>query len=842
MPQINLAENIRGEKTSNLSVGKYTIELSNINGAVIERGTKPEVVLIDLPSPSDGVLTKLQGDDELIDLESIIERIVAIFQSSQSVELRSKPGLEQTALLRGLATHSQINSLFSHKVIYLQIFHPEVEDILQRIWENFYRSDISYKPTPAEIQRDIADKEVLVILDENKLIQDEFKELFKSAANCKFIFTSSQRKILESKNIIDLTGWEEKDTILFLKNHLQNSLTDEELEAARILHAKLKGNPTYIKLAIANIVQHGFVLSQLVSQLPDTAPEQHIIKHILAFLTHQQRHIVDLLTVMGDVGLYGNQVVSITTSSEYPEILKELCEAHILRFDGSRYTLTLVIREFLSPPSKLIEPLENTLNYFKKVGQKYQSKPDLLCPEIDAILQLLEIAVTASRWQDVVFLGMSVESSLALNKSWGLWKQVLQRILQASQASQEKAIQAWAYHQLGTCYLCLEDSDTATDYLNKALDIRTSLDDQTAIVATGHHLDLLQLNFDSDLSNTPIVDTNISTNDTTLLYSQLESNLDEAQIPSDTHVADSNLQGNEDKALPTRIYRKGSFEFLRNPAPKKTSSPSKGIIAAGVFLSGGLVGLLSWDRITHTPENSTSDNSPDNSQSISPVVDSVPKPVPTPSSVSNPEPIYLAPIPEIALPTSSQLGKPPAPEPPLVPSAEHQHPPNQRSIYNFNPKLPKEVQKNNSKKSKSSTESTPYSDFPALESPSPPLPPLSPNIELSPNTNKSTSKVISTPKATSTPRANITPTPIPTPKPSPTPKPDPEPESSSADSSLDNSSSDNSSSDNSSSKSTVSPDAKIAPGERNKSLQKSVSNQVVPEPMVTPGFTPISVE
>ena len=774
---------------SHLAVGKYTIELGNINGAVINRGTAPKIVLVD--SPPNGSFVKSEGDNQVLGVENAISRIVKTFQSCSPVELLSFSELEQTTLLRCLASHSQINSLFPDGTIYILATHSEVEDILQSIWEAFYQSDIPYKATPEQIQLEIADKKALIVLDENKLIQDEFKELFKTAPKCRFLFTSSQRKILDAKSAIELAGWEDKDIIFFLENKLQRSLKTEEIEAAKALRSFLKGNPRYIKLAVINIAENGLTLNKLVSQLPDRAPQKYIVKQILESLTNKQLHIIELLAVMGDVGLESKEVVSITQSSEDFGILEELRKNCLLNFNASRYTLSKLVREFFSPPSQLLEPLESALTYFKKKVQKYQSDSYRLCPEIDATVHLLEIAVTASRWQDVLNLGMSVESSLVLSRRWGLWKQVLKRILQASQAEQDKAIQAWAYHQLGTCSLCLEDNSTANDYLNKALELRISLDDKTAIAATRHNLDLLDV--DSPLSETHLLPDSMSKTARTLLDSPGESGQNNTLI-----FPDNNLTANKDKEIPTRIYPKGTnFKIFRNPYPQKVSSSSRGIVAAGVFLSGGLLGWLSWDNLTHVPENPTSNNS----QSSSPEVKSeptptlTPSPTPTRSSIGDPEVVDIPPVAEPEL-SSEVLGKPPSPEPPLVPSLEYQDP-SKKNIYNFNSNLnsPSKL-----KKSKPQTELNPKpTSTPTPESSFPELPPLSPivkpSIESSP-----TMHFTPTPKAIQPAKTNSTVAPNPTPTPT----------------------------------STIFPKVKVSPSEEDKFLQDPNLSEAVPEPTPLP--------
>lgn len=121
----------------------------------------------------------------------------------------------------------------------------------------------------------------------------------------------------------------------------------------------------------------------------------------------------------------------------------------------------------------------------------YHQQPQTLLTKIDAIVQILEISVRASRWQVVLHLAKAVEGLLALSKRWGLWEHVLQRGLQASQAERDQASEAWALHQLGTRALCLEENTVAFRYFTRTLELRESLSDFTGLALTRQNFNLL---------------------------------------------------------------------------------------------------------------------------------------------------------------------------------------------------------------------------------------------------------------------------------------------------------------------------------------------------------------
>jgi hypothetical protein len=67
----------------------------------------------------------------------------------------------------------------------------------------------------------------------------------------------------------------------------------------------------------------------------------------------------------------------------------------------------------------------------------------------------------------------------------------LRWLLQAAQALENSAAEAWALHQLGTKALCIEDTATACASLTEALCLRESMGDQTGAAATRHNLSIL---------------------------------------------------------------------------------------------------------------------------------------------------------------------------------------------------------------------------------------------------------------------------------------------------------------------------------------------------------------
>ncbi|MFB2769121.1 AAA family ATPase [Pelatocladus sp. BLCC-F211] len=490
MPHSNLTANIRTDTNHTLVVGQYTLKIGSSQGAIAESGiTQEQPSLRELSTPE---LTRQPLSEKLLEREKPINEAIAALKSGQAVEFYSPPGFGKSFLLRYLASELEANSVFSDGVINLSAHHPYVSDLLQSIWEAFYESDIPYKPTDDEIRQQIQDKHALVILDDGaQLIQDEVRQLRNAVSNCTFLVASAKQRLRQQAYSTELSGLSIQDALVFVETKMGRSLTMEELPAARSLCIILKGNPMHLQLAIAYALTEKRSLAEIVSQLPNSQASIYLIQQIIELLSHPQREVLEIFAVMGEVGLSEEEIAAITKQPNASEILENLQQRDLIQLKDFRYRISKTIREILPPAWKLGTPLENAITYFIDWTQLYHQQPQTLLTKIDAIVQILEVSVRASRWQVVLHLAKAVEGLLALSKRWGLWEHVLQRGLQASQAEPDKASEAWALHQLGTRALCLEENTVAFRYFTRALELRESLSDFTGLALTRQNFNLL---------------------------------------------------------------------------------------------------------------------------------------------------------------------------------------------------------------------------------------------------------------------------------------------------------------------------------------------------------------
>ncbi|MBD2773760.1 hypothetical protein [Iningainema tapete] len=257
MHQSSFANHIQGEMIG-LAVGNHIIKIGSIWGAVADVATPEQLFTVcSSHKPS------LMPTDESLLLQDheLVLKAIATLISGQSVELCSQCEWERKAILLSILHSEQILSSFSDGIISLSPLHPNVNDLLQSIWEAFYETDIPYKPTNKQIRPQIEDKQALIVLDDDgKLFEFEVLELMNVASKCTFLIASSTKRIQRfiSINAIEEGRRQEAEGRRFISHR------DSNLEESL---CTILTEPKYLQLVVASIVADGISLfTNLVQQ------------------------------------------------------------------------------------------------------------------------------------------------------------------------------------------------------------------------------------------------------------------------------------------------------------------------------------------------------------------------------------------------------------------------------------------------------------------------------------------------------------------------------------------------------------------------------------------------
>ncbi|MCK4299244.1 MAG: hypothetical protein KAX80_06920, partial [Planctomycetes bacterium] len=282
------------------------------------------------------------------------------------------------------------------------------------------------------------------------------------------------------------------DALALVERELGRPLIPREETAAHAISTALEGHPLRLIQATAMVREEDITLAEVARQVQVPAPTEALTAQVLASLSKPERRILATLAALSGASLHAEHITPLTGLADAAPALQALLRRGLVQAHSPRYSLAGTLGQALQQTWDLTSWTERALVYFTAWAEGQQQAPDHLLEEADAILRTLEWAAGAGRWTEVLRLGRAMEGALALGKRWSAWAQVLQWVLQATQALGDRAAEAWALHQLGTQALCLGDTAAARTSLTQALRMRETLGDRAGAAVTKHNLSLLQ--------------------------------------------------------------------------------------------------------------------------------------------------------------------------------------------------------------------------------------------------------------------------------------------------------------------------------------------------------------
>jgi hypothetical protein len=477
--QIHIAGNVSGQ----VAIGNNILQIGDVHGGVVnvlapgqQIQPKPRPTPIDLrPRPF----------PDLLDRETEIDVATAALRSTEPVEFHAAAGLGKTALLRHLAHHPTAVS-FPDGVVYLSARRQPADDLLQSLYDAFYKTDIPYKPTAAQLKHDLRNKRALILLDDVDLARADVEALMDTTPACTFLLASPERRLWGEGQSIALGGLPPDDALMLIERELNRPLTPEEQPVAQALCADLEGHPLRLIQIAAEMREEERTLSETDTREKVASPPQ-----ALDTLPTPERQILAALAALGNTPIHSNHLTALLETPHIVPLLQSLLRRGLVQTHGSRYSLTGDLDKALWKAWDLTSWAERALAHFIGWAEGLQQDPNQLLEDADAILWILERAVRAGRWADVLRLGRAIEGALALGGRWAAWAQALRWALQAGRALGDQAAEAWALHQIGTRSLCLEENAAAQISLAQALRLREALGDQAGAAITKHNLSLL---------------------------------------------------------------------------------------------------------------------------------------------------------------------------------------------------------------------------------------------------------------------------------------------------------------------------------------------------------------
>lgn len=483
----SIEAHIQGEVSGQIAVGNHIIQVGSVRGGTVNVAL-PEQRLVSRPRPARTLRPRAARD--MLDREAEVSAATAALQSASPVELCGQAGIGKTTLWRHLAHHAPVH-LFPDGMAYFSARYQNLMDLSQSLYDAFYESDATFKPTNVEISGALQEKKALILLDDLDLTRDDVQALMDAAPRCVFLLTCSEPRLLGEGRTVTLRGLPSADALRLVEREIGRSLTSEERSAAQALCTALEGHPLRLIQAAALAREGGHTLADVARLAQPPSPAQSITARTLHSLSKPEQQVLAVLAVLGGAPLPQESLAALIGVADIAPVLDTLQRRGLVQAHSPSYSLAGDLPESLPHMWDLTPWVERVSSYMTTWAESPRLSPDRLPEQANAVLRVVEQAVQDARWKDVLRLVRAVEGALALIKRWGAWAQVLQWGLEAARASGDQAAEAWSLHQLGSRALCLGENATARTCLIQALHLRESLNDASGAAVTRHNLDIL---------------------------------------------------------------------------------------------------------------------------------------------------------------------------------------------------------------------------------------------------------------------------------------------------------------------------------------------------------------
>ncbi len=480
----NVQVHVDGDVSGQIAIGDNILQIGEIHGGVVNiiaPPQKPKFSHRDRP-----VYLRPRAFSGLLDRAKEMGSVISALDVPEPVSIHGRSGFGKTALLRYLAYNSPEDK-FPDGIVYLSARGTNVQDLLQNIFESFYKSDRPAKPTPTQLCQLLQNVRALILLDDLALARDQVLELINSVPQCIFIFASLERCLWGEGRCIELEGLPTSEALTLIERELGRRLTSREQPLAETFCQRIKGQPLFVIQAAA-LVRQGRTFTEIGDRFGES--EAVAVRATLNQLTPPQQRLLSVLAALGNFPLSPDHLATLSQVKDPEAQLNALLDLHLIQANSPAYNLTGSLALSLGGVTDLTDSENRVLEYFVQWIRQNPPLPDIT-DVLNLLLSLLEKADRDGRWEDVITLGRGVEKVLILQKRWQSWVQVLEWILKAAHAIGDRATQGWVLHQLGTRSLCLGELEPARQSLTQALNIREALGDKAGATVTQHNLNLI---------------------------------------------------------------------------------------------------------------------------------------------------------------------------------------------------------------------------------------------------------------------------------------------------------------------------------------------------------------
>lgn len=140
---------IEGSVSGQIAIGDNILQIGNVHGGIvniIQPDKKPTFNPRKRP-----VVVRPRKFPGFLNHESDLRTAVSAMNNGESVSVYAQNGMGKTAFLRHLAYNAPGDN-FVHGIVFFPAHAKKVDDLLQIVFDHFFESDSTAKPTDAELR------------------------------------------------------------------------------------------------------------------------------------------------------------------------------------------------------------------------------------------------------------------------------------------------------------------------------------------------------------------------------------------------------------------------------------------------------------------------------------------------------------------------------------------------------------------------------------------------------------------------------------------------------------------------------------------------------------------
>lgn len=487
---------VTGNVEGSIVVGDNNFVVHSNHGTIVYKQAAPQVRLRDMvprpPRPPRGFIGRAATLSELE--QRITER--------EPVLLLGGPGIGKSSVLKKSA-NGETGRVQPNGVVFVEGIDQEGktlsrDDLVQLLFDALFESDPPLKVSLASARTYLSNTNPLVVIDQTSLpvgALDSLVDLFPQAP---MLVAGGQVGGSQAYEMVQLKPLSQADAVQLLasKAGIEPDQTDQPVLE------KIAGLLAGIPLALvttANLVREKSL--RLEQALEALAAVQPVVSEPAQAAIERSFHLAQVYLGEAEKNMLAMAAAVPALSASRPWL-----ETAVGGQDTSQRLESLELLQANSPRLRLhpayadlvrqtVDPnpiLENLLGWMLEKLETHALDFAFMRAELGNLLGLINWAAAQQRWQDVKALGRASDAFLTLGGLWDAWQTSLEKTFMAARLSGDQAVKAWALHQLGTRALGMGEHTQAADLLQRALDLRRKLGDETGAAYSLHNLEALK--------------------------------------------------------------------------------------------------------------------------------------------------------------------------------------------------------------------------------------------------------------------------------------------------------------------------------------------------------------